>query len=135
MDREPASRLDQWLWAVRAFKTRSLAANAIKSGRVEVDGRSVKPAHTVRAAECVCIRMGLGATAWIRTLKVVGFPPSRVGAPLVAQFAEDRTPAEELEKSKLREPDFPGWRPKGAGRPTKRDRREIDDWGAVKSDP
>jgi ribosome-associated heat shock protein Hsp15 len=135
MAREPASRLDQWLWAVRAFKTRSLAVAAIKAGQVEVDGRSVKPAHTMRPGELIQIRMGLDATPWIRSLLVLGIPLSRVGAPLVPQFAEDRTPAEELEKAKMREPVFPGWRPKGSGRPTKRDRREIDSLGIVPFDP
>jgi ribosome-associated heat shock protein Hsp15 len=134
MSHEPASRLDQWLWAVRAFKTRSLAAAAIKAGRVEVDGRPVKPAHTMRPGEQIRIRMGFGSVQWTRSLHVVGIPPSRVGAPLVSQFAEDRTPAEELEKSRKREPIFPGWRPRGAGRPTKRDRREIDGFELPASD-
>jgi ribosome-associated heat shock protein Hsp15 len=124
-----ASRLDQWLWAVRAFKTRALAAEAIKTGRVEVDGRTAKPAHTMRPGEQITIRMGLGATHWIRSLKVRDIPPSRVGAPLVPQFADDLTPPEELEKSRTREPVFIGWRPKGSGRPTKRERREIDGLG------
>ena len=135
MAHEPASRLDQWLWAVRAFKTRPLALTAIKAGLVEVDGRSVKPAHTMRPGEMIRIRMGAGASRWIRTLKVVGIPPSRVGAPLVPHFAEDLTPAEELEKSRIREPIFPGWRPKGSGRPTKRDRREIDGLDRLRVDP
>jgi ribosome-associated heat shock protein Hsp15 len=103
-----------------------LAATAIKSGGVEVDGRSAKPAHTLRPGELIRIRMGCGSTRWIRALKVVDIPPSRVGAPLVPQFAEDLTPPGEREKSKIREPVFPGWRPEGAGRPTKRDGREID---------
>ena len=130
MPKEPASRLDQWLWAVRAFKTRAAAVTAIKAGVVEVDGRAAKPAHTMRPGERVTVRMGTGAVRWTRTLKVIDIPPSRIGAPLVPQFAEDLTPPEELEKSRIREPAFPGWRPRGTGRPTKRDRREIDGLGA-----
>jgi ribosome-associated heat shock protein Hsp15 len=129
MAHEPASRLDQWLWAVRAFKSRALAVAAIKAGRVQVDGRTVKPAHTMRPGELATIQMGLGATRWTRSLKVVDIPPSRVGAPLVPQFALDLTPQVELEKSRIREPILPGWRPRGAGRPTKKDRREIDGLG------
>jgi ribosome-associated heat shock protein Hsp15 len=129
MAHEPPSRLDQWLWAVRAFKTRSLAASSIKAGRVEVDGRTAKPAHTMRPGERVTLQMGLGAARWVRTLKVIAMPPSRVGAPLVPQFAEDLTPPKELEKSKIREPVFLGWRPRGTGRPTKKERREIDGLG------
>src|SRR3954463_4119658 len=88
-------RLDQWLWAVRVFKTRSISAEAIKSGRVQVNGVAMKPAHEVRAGELIAIRMEQGALAWTRTLRAIGAPPSRVGAKLVAQFTEDLTSAEE----------------------------------------
>jgi ribosome-associated heat shock protein Hsp15 len=127
MATEPPSRLDQWLWGVRVFRTRTLAAAAVKEGRVQVDGKRSKPAHEVRPGQLIQVRLGQGASAWMRTLKAIGSPPSRVGAPLVAQFAEDLTPAEEIEKSKVREPFIPGFRPRGTGRPTKRERREIDD--------
>jgi ribosome-associated heat shock protein Hsp15 len=115
-------RLDQWLWCVRVYKTRSLAALAIKAGHVTVNGQPTKPAHTVRAEELVVARAG----EITRTLKVIAAPASRVGAKLVTQFAEDLTPPEEYEKR--REPNFlPGiLRPKGAGRPTKRERRELE---------
>lgn len=121
-------RLDQWLWAVRAFKTRGLSADAIKAGRVEVDGRPSKPAHTVRAGEVIAARMENGASAWTRTLRVIDAPKSRVGAKLVADFADDLTPESEWEKMRVREPMLlpPGFRPRGAGRPTKRERRDTD---------
>ena len=122
-------RIDQWLWAVRVFKTRSLAAEQIKGGRVEVDARRVKPAHEVRPGEVVHIRMEGRPLAWTRVLRVLGAPASRVGAALVGVFAEDHTPPEEWEKARTRESSVPGARPAGAGRPTKRDRRLIGGLG------
>lgn len=121
-------RLDQWLWAVRVYKTRSIAANAIKAGQVQVDGRDQKPAHEVRAGETVASRMDQGAAAWTRTLRVLDAPTSRVGAKLVPQYAEDLTPPEEFEK-RQREVNFlpPGFRAKGTGRPTKKERRDCDE--------
>jgi ribosome-associated heat shock protein Hsp15 len=114
-------RLDQWLWAVRVFKTRTIAADAVKGGHVKVNGGATKPAHEVKAGELVSARVGL----MTRTLRVLDAPRSRVGAKLVAQFAEDLTPREELEKA--RAPTFlhPVFRPPGAGRPTKRERRAM----------
>lgn len=119
-------RLDVWLWAVRAFKTRGLSLDAIKAGAVEVDGQSCKPARAVRVGECVTIRVDSGFAVWTRTLRVLGTPASRVGAKLVPQFAEDLTSPEEIEKARARPDDLIGYRPRGSGRPTKRERREID---------
>ena len=117
-------RLDQWLWAVRIFKTRSLAVAAIKAGHAKVNGASTKPSHEARAGEMVAVQIGVVT----RTLRVIGAPPSRVAAKLVAQFAEDLTPPEEFEKERALRFPPPGVRPKGAGRPTKRERRELDEW-------
>ena len=119
-------RLDVWLWAVRAFKTRPVSVESIKSGNVQIDGQLCKPARSVRAGECITIRMVSNLAVWTRTLRVVGFPPSRVGAKLVSQFAEDLTPPAELERARTAPEDLLGYRPRGAGRPTKRDRREIE---------
>ena len=118
-------RLDQWLWAVRVFKTRSLAADAIKAGHVHVNGQPCKPSREARAGETVVAQVGI----LTRTVRVIAAPPSRMGAKLVAQFAEDLTPPEEY--AKRPEPNLlpPMLRPKGTGRPTKRDRREIESWG------
>ena len=120
-------RLDVWLWAVRAFKTRPLAVSAIKNGRVQINGLPTKPHHSVRVGEIIVLRVDTDVTIWTRTLCVLGEPPSRVGAKLVPQFAEDRTPPEELEKARLRPSSVSGYRPKGTGRPTKRERRELVD--------
>jgi ribosome-associated heat shock protein Hsp15 len=115
-------RLDQWLWAVRVYKTRSRAAEAIKAGHVRVNDLTAKPAREVRSGESIVAQI----EHITRTLRVIDFPPSRVGAKLVPQFAEDLTPPEEY--AKRREPNFIPvmLRPKGAGRPTKRDRRQIE---------
>ncbi len=82
-------RLDQWLWAIRVFKSRQLAAEAIKAERVEVDSRPSKPAHEVRPGEVVTVHY------WDRDriLRVLGAPESRVPAKRVAEFAEDERPA------------------------------------------
>lgn len=117
-----AMRLDQWLWAVRVFKTRSLSADAIKGGHVRVNGVACKPSREVRAGEIVVARVGI----MTRTVRVIADPPSRVAAKLVAQFAEDLTPPEEY--ARRAEPNLipPMFRPQGSGRPTKRDRRAMD---------
>jgi ribosome-associated heat shock protein Hsp15 len=116
-------RLDQWLWAVRLYKTRTLAAEAVKGGHVKVNGDAVKPAREVKPGDLVVARCG----QMTRTLKVLGSPDNRVGAKLVPQFAEDLTPPEEFNRA--RDPVFvnPAFRPRGAGRPTKRERRRLDD--------
>ena len=118
-------RLDLWLWAVRVFKTRALATAAIRAGQVRVNGLPAKPARDVHPGETVVARVG----PLTRTVRALGTPDSRVGAKLVPQFAEDLTPPEEY--AKRSDPNFlpPLLRPKGAGRPTKRERRQIDGIG------
>ena len=115
-------RLDQWLWAVRVFKTRSLAAEAIKAGHVHIDGLPCKPAREVRPGDTVVAQVGI----MTRTVRYLADPPSRVGAKLVPQFAEDLTPPEEY--ARRPEPSLlpPMFRPRGTGRPTKRERRDTD---------
>ena len=115
-------RLDQWLWAVRVYKTRSLAADAIKGGHVKANDERTKPAHKPKPGEMITARVGL----MTRTVRFLAAPRSRVAAKLVPQFAEDLTPPEEY--AKREEPNLlpHAFRPKGAGRPTKRERRELD---------
>ncbi len=115
-------RLDQWLWAIRVFKTRSLSAEAIKGGHVRVNDLPCKPSREVRPGETIVARVGI----MTRTVRVIADPPSRVGAKLVAQFAEDLTPPEEY--ARRPEPNLlpPMFRPQGTGRPTKRERRATD---------
>ena len=119
-------RWDQWLWNVRLYRSRSLSQEAIKDGRVLVDGVAIKPAREARAGETVSARTG----DITRVYRVLGFPPRRVSAPEVAAFAQDLTPPEAREEARQKVLES-GFRPRGAGRPTKRERRQIERW----SDP
>jgi ribosome-associated heat shock protein Hsp15 len=119
----PASvRIDKWLWAIRLFKTRSLATEACRHGRVSVGGQPVKPSRDVRTGDLIVAKTG----ELTRTVKVLALLEHRVGAQVVKEYAEDLTPASEYEKPRERflQPLFA--RPKGSGRPTKKDRRQID---------
>ena len=117
-----AARLDKWLWGVRIFKTRALATDACRAGSVTINDLNAKPAREVHAGETVIVRQGLVT----RTLRVLAVPPSRVGAKLVAEFCADLTPAEEFEKARVHRLQQVLAREKGSGRPTKRDRRQLD---------
>lgn len=121
---DSAARLDKWLWAVRLFRTRSLAATACRAGDVTIDDRPLKPAREVRPGETIHVRQGVMR----RTVVVLGVPPSRVGAALVAQFLEDRTPPEEKQKVKDQAVQHLLARERGTGRPTKRERRDLEAW-------
>jgi ribosome-associated heat shock protein Hsp15 len=114
-------RIDKWLWAVRLYKTRSLAAAQCKAGHVLINGQPVKPAREVRLGEIIQARTGHVT----RTVRVAGLIEQRVSAPLAKENVEDLTPPEEY--AEPREPDYSRGivRPKGAGRPTKKDRREL----------
>ncbi|MGV3534167.1 MAG: RNA-binding S4 domain-containing protein [Chthoniobacteraceae bacterium] len=92
-----AMRIDQWLWAVRVFKTRNQAAEAIRGNLVEVNAHPCKPAHEVRPGETVTVHY------WDhdRVLQVCGSPPSRVGAKLVPEFALDVSPPRPPKPEKL----------------------------------
>jgi len=116
------ARLDKWLWAVRLFKTRNLAATAIRAGAVAINELPAKPSREVHAGEIVTVQQGLIT----RTLRVVDAPASRVGAKLVPEYCTDLTPPEEFEKLRVSRLERVLARPKGSGRPTKRERREVD---------
>lgn len=124
---EETCRLDKWLWAVRRFKTRGDAVAACKAGRVFIREVEVKPAREVRGGEIVVVREG----GLRRQLEVVGLPASRVGAKLVPKFCQDRTPAEELEAARLAKVEQSRSRERGGGRPTKRERRKLDDFHQI----
>ena len=117
-------RIDKWLWAVRVFKTRSLATTACRAGSVRVNDQRVKPSHLVKPDEIIIARNG----EITRTVRVVALLDKRISAKEVGSFMDDLTPPEEFQRR--REPDFRPvlLREKGAGRPTKRDRRKIDDF-------
>ncbi len=117
-----SARIDKWLWEVRIFKTRNQATVACKAGRIRIAGSIVKPSRELRAGD----EIQVSQPPLVKTFRVLGFPPNRVAAKLVPEFMEDLTPAGELEKLKLmRETNFERRDP-GAGRPTKRERREIE---------
>lgn len=119
---DAAERIDKFLWSVRAFKTRGLATDACRAGSVTINGQPAKPARDVRPGEVIAVAQGLIT----RTLRVVAIPKSRVGAKLVPSFCEDKTPPEELEKARAQPVQQFLARERGSGRPTKRDRRALD---------
>lgn len=114
-------RIDKWLWMVRIFKTRSMATDACHASKVKVNGHTIKPSKMVKRDECYQIRIGILQ----KTVKVIDSPKQRVGAPLVNQYFEDLTPSEEYENLKILRTKFEH-RDFGSGRPTKRDRRQIE---------
>lgn len=121
-------RIDKYLWAIRAFKTRTDAAEACKGGKVKIGQVNAKPSRTVQAGDVIVVRKGVVTY----TYKVVQPTERRVGAKLVPNFAEDLTPQEELDKLRAPVESFFVTRDRGAGRPTKKDRRELEQvWDAL----
>lgn len=115
-------RIDKWLWAVRVFKTRTQSADACKGGKVKMDGMNVKASREVKEGDIIDIQQGI----FKKTLKVKVAAKNRVSAKLVPDLAEDLTPKEEYEKMDMLRQLNHEKRDRGTGRPTKRDRREID---------
>ncbi|MCM2417439.1 MULTISPECIES: RNA-binding S4 domain-containing protein [unclassified Streptomyces] len=115
---EGTVRVDSWIWSVRLTKTRSMAAAACRAGHVKVNGERVKPAHTVRAGDEVRLR-GEGAERIVVVSRIVR---KRVGAPVAAECFVDNSPPPPARADLL----AIGHRDRGAGRPTKRDRRELE---------
>ena len=116
-------RIDKYLWAIRAFKTRSIATEACKAGRVKLAGNTIKPAYVVKVGEIYSVQKGPER----KVIQVVDLLERRVDAKTAVQFYEDLTPPEETQafKSAFMAPVLK--RDRGTGRPTKKDRREIDD--------
>jgi ribosome-associated heat shock protein Hsp15 len=120
---EPELRIDKWLWAVRLYKTRSLATQACRGGHVTIAGQPVKPSRAVRLGEVIAARTG----EMLRTVKVTGIIERRVGPKLVSNYMEDQTPAEEFLRAIQKKEDAGvPQRDKGAGRPTKKERRQME---------
>ncbi|EAQ50364.1 MULTISPECIES: RNA-binding S4 domain-containing protein [Leeuwenhoekiella] len=117
-------RVDKYLWCVRYFKTRSIATNACKKGQVKINDVAVKPSREVFPSDTIQIRKN--QVNYI--IEVLDHPPSRVGAKLVGLYYVDKTPAENLEKLDLLKYSKDYYRKKGTGRPTKKDRRDLDDF-------
>lgn len=110
------------MWCVRKFKTRSKATDACSKGHVRLNGKEVKPAATTKIGDVVAYRV---LPIW-REYEVLDIPKSRVGAKLVDELIKEVTPWEELEKLEIAELAKRHERPRGAGRPTKKERRDID---------
>lgn len=117
-------RVDKFLWCVRYFKSRSIATDACKTGKVRVNGDLVKPSREVYPGDKCTVRKN----QINYDIQILDLPSSRVGAKLVNLYMNDVTPKEELQKLELLKYSKDYYRKKGAGRPTKKDRRELDDW-------
>ena len=117
-------RIDKYLWCVRYFKTRSLATTACKKGHVKVNGDVAKPSRDVFPTDAVQVRK----EQINYTFTINDIPPSRVGAKLVDIYRVDTTPKEAFEAQDLLKYSKDYYRKKGTGRPTKKDRRDIDDY-------
>jgi ribosome-associated heat shock protein Hsp15 len=115
-------RIDKYLWAVRIFKTRSIASEECRKGRVMISNYPVKPSHTVTINEIITVRK----PPVIYTYQVIAPIENRVAAKLVAEYLRDLTPEEEKLKITIARTTGFGLRPRGLGRPTKKDRRSID---------
>ena len=117
-------RIDKWLWAVRLYKTRSQAAEACRAGKVKFGGVPVKSSHTVKVGEVY----ELTIEQLHKVVEVKALLHNRVGAKLVPDYLLDRTPEEEYERIQMiRQYNFER-RDRGTGRPTKRERREMDEF-------
>ena len=116
-------RIDKYLWAIRVYKTRTDATDACKGGKVRLNGYDVKPSKEVRTGDVIVVRKG----AVTYTYKVLDIVDRRVGAKLVPDYAENQTPQEELDKLRVPVETFFLKRDRGAGRPTKKDRRQMEE--------
>ena len=122
MAEKHTTRIDKWLWAVRIFKTRSLASDACAGGKIKIDGTAVKASRNIVQNDIVQVRKGIVKYLY----KVQNIAEKRMGAKLVPDFLEDMTPEEELAKLQSAHKQPIQTREKGQGRPTKRERRKMD---------
>jgi ribosome-associated heat shock protein Hsp15 len=121
-------RIDKYLWAIRVFKTRTDATDACKGGKVKIGTVNAKPSRDVQVGEVIAVRKGVVTF----TYKVLQLVDHRLGAKLVPDYAENLTPESEIEKLRAPVESFFLTRDRGAGRPTKKDRREIEQiWDAI----
>lgn len=115
-------RIDKWLWAIRVYKTRSKASDACKSGKVNINNQEAKASNLVRVDDHVDVRI----KTMTRSMRVIGILEKRVSASIAGENYEDLTPQEEYDKLKKLHEVNAEWREKGKGRPTKKERRQID---------
>ena len=117
-------RVDKYLWCVRYFKTRSIATNACKKGQVRVNNDVVKPARDVYAQDIITVRKN----QINYTIEVLDIPANRVGAKLVDIYRKDITSKSQFEQQEILQYSKDYYRKKGTGRPTKKDRRNLEDY-------
>ena len=117
-------RIDKFLWSIRFYKTRNIAAEEIKKNRVSIGENTVKSSKEVKVGDIIKIRKN----QIDYKIKVLQIPKSRIGAKLVALHVADMTEKEQYELLKLRKMSQDYYRTKGEGRPTKKDRRDMDDF-------
>ncbi|MGD9930324.1 MAG: RNA-binding S4 domain-containing protein [Mangrovibacterium sp.] len=117
-------RVDKWLWATRVFKTRSIATEACKKGRVVIDNIQVKPSRVLKIGDIVHVKKSPVTYRY----KVLGLIEKRIGAQLVSEYLLDVTPKEELEILDVQKNMIWMRRERGTGRPTKKERRDLDDF-------
>ena len=117
-------RIDKYLWCIRVFKTRSIATDACKKGQVKIEDTSVKPSKEVFGNELITVRKNQINYKF----KVLDIPDNRLGAKLLNLYRQDITPEAEFQKNELLKFAKDYYRKKGTGRPTKKDRRDIEDF-------
>lgn len=117
-----SARIDKYLWEIRVFKTRSEATQACGGGKVKINGQPCKASRQLRVGEKISVRKG----AALFSYEVLDFPSARVGAQLVENYARNLTPESEIAKLRAPVETFFVTRQRGAGRPTKKDRRTLD---------
>lgn len=116
-------RIDKYLWCIRFYKTRNIATEACKKGHIKINGSAIKPSKSVFNGENITVRKN----QINYQLQVLDIPPGRVGAKLVDLYRKDLTPSEEFDKLDLLKYSKDYYRKKGTGRPTKKDRRDLDE--------
>ena len=117
-------RIDKWLWAVRLFKTRTLAAEACKKGKIVIKNVQVKPSRNVKVGDVVSIKRN----PFLFSFKVLALSENRMNAKLVVDFLQNVTTADQLEMIELAKLTGNMGRDRGTGRPTKKERRDLEDF-------
>ena len=122
MAEKHTTRIDKWLWAVRIFKSRAMATAACVGGKVKIDGTTVKASRNIQKSDIIQVRMGVVKYLY----KIKQITNKRMGAKLVENFMQDLTPDKEIAKLQSTPKQMIETREKGQGRPTKRERRLMD---------
>jgi ribosome-associated heat shock protein Hsp15 len=117
-------RCDKYIWAVRLAKTRSVATELISKGKIKINGLSTKPSKDIKEGDVISI----SKNSAVFSFKVIQILDKRVGAKLVSEYIIDCTPAEEIEKFRTYQLAQQSYRENGSGKPSKKDRRDLDDF-------